>query len=306
MTRFAICAFAMAVLASPVAAGPLHDAVNAGDIAQVKVLVAQVGDINERQFPFGTALHIAATSGDAEMAEVLLAAGADVNLDYPGRGSPLKVAALKGNEAVALVLIAHSADILATSGNGTTPLHAAAEGGHPSMVELLIARGADVNARSGEKAGIPNYAAIYSAGQAGYFDIVELLRAYGAKGPTIEPVSELLASADSSAGENVFIGHCGACHSAERGTPARMGPNLWGVLGRKKASFEGFKYSPAFDRLQGTWTIAEFNAFISAPVDYVPGTAMRREGIEDRVKRANLIAFLRQRSDAPPPLPPRP
>ena len=307
MTKFATYAFAIAVLASPVAAGPLHDAVKADDIAQVKLLIAQGEDINKRQFPVGAPLHYAAISGNAQIAEVLLAAGADVNIDYPGLGSPLKVAALKGNEAIAVVLIAHGAGVLATSGNGTTPLHAAAEGGHPSMVELLIEKGADVNARSGEKARFPSYAAIDSAGQAGYFDIVELLRAYGAKGPIIKPVSELLASADSSAGERVFIGRCGACHTAEKSQTGRwMGPNLWGVLGRQKASFEGFKYSPAFDRLGGTWTIAEFNAFIAGPVDYVPGTTMRQEGIEDARKRADLVAFLRQMSDDPPPLPQRP
>ena len=144
-----------------------------------------------------------------------------------------------------------------------------------------------------------------------HFDAVDLLRAYGARGPEVEPVAELLASADTSKGEQVFQNSCGICHSIERGAPdtRKRGPNLWGMLGREKASFEGFAYSPAFARLVGTWTLAEFNAFFASPVDYVPGTWM---GITDppgsvsvagKMQRANLIAFLRLNSDDPLPLP---
>ena len=108
----------------------------------------------------------------------------------------------------------------------------------------------------------------------------------------------------------MFNHACLGCHSVEEGGPARTGPNLWGVLGRKKASIEGFPYSRAFRRLVGTWTLAEFNAFIAAPMDYVPGTNMNdgvaSAGVIDASERANLIAFLRQNSDDPPPLPQRP
>jgi cytochrome c len=306
MIKPSICACAIAFLASPAAAGPLHDAVKTGDIAQVKLLIAQGEDLNKRQFPGGAPLHYAAIWGNAEMAELLLAEGAEVNLDDRSLGTPLKMAAFKGNEAVAVVLIANGAEILATSGNGTTPLHAAAEGGHASIVELLIESGADVNARSAPKSGTPDYAPVHSAGQFFHFDIVDLLRAYGARGPTVKPVTDFLTSADPSSGEEVFNGACRGCHNIEQGLPARAGPNLWGVLGRKKSSFENFKYSQAFGRLVGTWTLAEFNAFVAAPMDYVPGTTMHAEGVEDPTQRANLIAFLRQNSDDPPPIPPRP
>jgi len=240
------------------------------------------------------------------MAEVLLAEGADVNLVEPDLGTPLKVAAIKGNEAVAVVLIAKGAD-MAPSGDGTTPLHAAAERGHVSMVELLIESGADVNARSIDSE-VPGagFAPVQSAGQSSHFDIIDLLRAYGATGPTVEPVTELLASADPTDGEEVFNGACRVCHSIEQGSPSRMGPSLWGVLGREKADNENFRYSQAFGRLVGTWTLAEFNAFIAAPTDYVPGTSMLAGGVEDPTQRANLIAFLRRNSDDPPPLPQRP
>ena len=308
MTKLLLSACVLAALASHAVAGPLHDAVKAGDIEQVKLLIAQGEDVNQGEYPGGTPLHQAALWGTAEMAELLLAEGAEVNFEVLILGTPLKTAALKGNEAVAIVLIAHGADVEAGGANGTTPLHAAAEGGHASIVELLIENGADVNARSPETSQSYEHAPVHSAGLNGHFDIVDLLRAYGARGPAIEPVADLLASAASSEGEEVFNHACRICHSVEEGGPARAGPNLWGVLGRKKASFEGFTYSRAFGRLVGTWTLAEFNGFIAAPLDYVPGTNMNVQiaRVKDPTQRANLIAYLRQNSDDPPPLPQRP
>ena len=108
------------------------------------------------------------------------------------------------------------------------------------------------------------------------------------------------------AGEKVFNDACRGCHSIDQGTATGAGPSLWNVIGRQKASAEKFNYSEAFKRLVGTWTLPELNAFITAPVDYVPGTNMNSEGVVDMKQRADLIAFLRQKSDKPAPLPKRP
>jgi cytochrome c len=301
-----------AALSSQAAAGPLHEAVNAGDVAQVKALIASGEDVNQKDRSLGSPLHRAAISGDGEMAKLLIAEGADVNAENRSLGSPLHLAARRGREAVAAVLIANGAKVNFKHRDGTTPLHVAAEGGHNTVVELLIANGADVNARKPGTDGSPDYdPPVQLAGLNGHFDTVDLLRAYGARGPEVEPVAALLASAESSKGEQVFKKACGSCHAVVKSAadPQERGPNLWGVLGREKASLEGFAYSPAFARLVGTWTLAEFNAFIASPVDYVPGTAMGISGdpsmimVSDKVQRANLIAFLRQKSDDPPPLP---
>ena len=174
------------------------------------------------------------------------------------------------------------------------------------MVELLIESGADVNARSVDQEEGKNFAPVHSAGQSFHFDIVELLRAYGAAGPTIEPITSLLASPDLSAGEKVFNDACGGCHSTDQGRATGAGPNLWNVLGRQKASVENFNYSEAFGRLVGTWTLPELNFFIAAPMDYVPGTNMTSKGVTNTKERADLIAFLRQNSDNPAPPPKRP
>ncbi len=290
-------------------AGPLHDAVKEGDIEEVKQLIASGADVNQNQRSLGTPLHQASMWGSRELAELLIAHGANVNADNAIMGTPLLRAARKGNEGVAAVLIAHGADVGARWTDGTTPLHAAAEGGHAGVVDLLVANGADVNARSVDtavKKGFPGragYSALHSAGLNGHIDIVDLLRAYGARPPIVEPVTKLLASASSGEGEKIFDEYCNVCHSIEVAGFARNGPNLWGVLGQKKAGIEGFAFSKAFTRTQGTWTLPEFNAFIASPVDYVPGTKMVFAGFNDPATRANLIAFLRTKSDNPPPLP---
>ena len=302
MAKLVIITCFLALLGTPAMAGPLHDAVKAGDAAEVKRLIVDGEDVNERAPVKGTPLHQAAIWAGAEIAELLLAAGADSNSDDSILGTPLKMAALKGNTAVAVVLIAHGADVNAASADGTTPLHSAAAGGRAAMVDLLVASGADVNAKS-LVSGSTDFAPIHSAGLDGHFDVVELLRALGATGPTVPPVAGLLSSADPSEGENVFNDNCSLCHSIEKGAAARQGPNLWGVLGSKKASVEDYSYSQALGRLVGTWTPTEFNAYVAAPMDYVPGTKMNVRGISDPVQRADLIGFLSQHSDDPPPLP---
>jgi cytochrome c len=309
MRGFLLFLYVFMALVTQAIADPLHDAVKDGDMAKVKLLIASGEDVNQNHKTMGTALHHVAIWGSAEMAELLISAGADVSALNKTLGSPLHRAARKGNEAVAAVLIAHGADVNARRDEGNTPLHDAAEGGHAGMIDLLVANGADVNARSSYSAlkpgvfGWAGFPPVHPAGSNDHFDIVDLLRAYGAGPPDLEPLSKFMASASPDEGERLFNEACAACHTAEKGGLDNRGANLWGILGRKKASVEGFAYSAAFDRLVGTWTLTELNAFIAAPTTYVPGTKMRIEDLPDPVMRANLIAFLRLKNDNPPPLP---
>ena len=293
----------LATLAAPAMAGPVHDAVKDGDIVEVTRLIAEGEDVNQTDPRLGTPLHQAAIWANAEMVELLLDEGADVNTDSPLLGTPLSMAAIKDNAEAVTVLLAAGADQRPRSTDGRTPLHAAAIGGNPAIIQMLVDAGGDVNARTTDD---QNYAPTHSAGLAGHFDMVRLLRALGTTGPPVELVTGLLSTADVSSGGDYFESHCVGCHAVEKNPPGpRHGPNLWGVLGRDKASIEGFRYSPALQRTEGIWTFAELNAFLSSPTDYVPGTTMhvRTEGT---AHRASLIAFLRQQSDAPLPFPTSP
>lgn len=115
-------------------------------------------------------------------------------------------------------------------------------------------------------------------------------------------VVAMLASADPEAGAKVSR-KCAACHSFDEGGPNKVGPHLWGVVGRDIASAEGFSYSDALTELQGDWTYEKLATFLHNPRDFAPGTKMSFAGIKDDEDLANLIAFLRNQSGDPQPLP---
>jgi cytochrome c len=116
------------------------------------------------------------------------------------------------------------------------------------------------------------------------------------------PVEVVLAKADVGRGEK-SAQKCGTCHTFDKGGRNQVGPNLWGVIGRPKASVPGFNYSPALKAMGGTWTVEEIYHFIANPKGMVPGTAMTFAGIPRPTERADIIAFLNAKSDNPAPLP---
>src|ERR1700749_2741818 len=69
----------------------------------------------------------------------------------------------------------------------------------------------------------------------------------------IDPVSPLLASADAAKGQD-SAKICLTCHTFGKGEPAKVGPNLWGVVGGPTAHMQGFSYSEAVQNLKSTWT----------------------------------------------------
>ena len=117
-----------------------------------------------------------------------------------------------------------------------------------------------------------------------------------------EPIEKLLASADISKGENAAK-KCAACHTFGKGEPNRVGPNLYGVVGRAKASVAGFNYSAAMKAKGGNWTIEELNTYLINPKAMVPGTTMSFAGLPRGSERADVIAYLNSKSDSPAALP---
>lgn len=118
----------------------------------------------------------------------------------------------------------------------------------------------------------------------------------------LEPIGPLLASANAEAGKKQ-ANKCAACHTFDKGGKPKLGPPLWDVVNRNKAAVDGFNYSPALAKKEGTWNYESLNIFIVKPRSYVPGTKMVFAGIRKPSDRANLIAYLRSLSDQPKPLP---
>jgi len=127
-----------------------------------------------------------------------------------------------------------------------------------------------------------------------------------AAAPTEEPIAVRLAKADVAAGQK-SASICTSCHTLGKGEPAKIGPNLYGVVGGPAAHMQGFNYSKAMQdkRAAGlTWTFANLDTFLTAPQKFVPGTAMGFAGFGTQAQtRANVIAYLRTLSDNPVPLP---
>jgi cytochrome c len=117
-----------------------------------------------------------------------------------------------------------------------------------------------------------------------------------------QPIEQLLASADVKRGEN-SAKKCASCHTFNKGGKPLVGPNLWGVVGRNKASEAGFNYSAALKAKGGNWSFDELNHFIQNPKTDIPGTAMTFPGIPRATERADILAYLNTLSDNPAPLP---
>lgn len=123
-----------------------------------------------------------------------------------------------------------------------------------------------------------------------------------AKAEPAEPIAVRLASSDPGKGQ-AAAKQCAACHTFEKGGPNRVGPNLYGIVDRPKASHEGFNYSAALKGKGGTWTYDDLDQFIASPKGYIPGTSMGYAGLTRGGQRADLINYLHTLSDNPVPLP---
>jgi cytochrome c len=111
-----------------------------------------------------------------------------------------------------------------------------------------------------------------------------------------------LAKANPDDGRDVFK-RCLQCHTSEKDGPNRVGPNLWGIVGRARASRPGFPYSDAMKSHPGNWTFEELAKYLHDPRADIPGNKMAFVGIKDNAQLADLLVYLRNLNDSPAPLP---
>lgn len=116
-------------------------------------------------------------------------------------------------------------------------------------------------------------------------------------------IGALMQNANFDKGKSVAK-KCIACHTFDKGGANKVGPNLWNVVGSKKAHLgNSFNYSKAMLEKGGNWGYDELFAFLKNPKGFIKGTRMAFAGISNPQEVADLIIYLRSMSDDPAALP---
>jgi len=114
-------------------------------------------------------------------------------------------------------------------------------------------------------------------------------------------IMALFASTSSAEGAKIFK-KCAACHSISQSGGNKIGPALWGVLGRKAGSVSDYKYSKAIVAHGKPWSFEEMNGFLLKPKDWIKGTKMSFAGLKKANERAAVILYMNENTDNPLPL----
>ena len=99
-------------------------------------------------------------------------------------------------------------------------------------------------------------------------------------------------AAGSATNGAALFNRCAICHDNHKGGANRIGPNLFGVVGRKAGRYPGFSYSTAMKNSGVTWTNEKLDAYVASPQQVVPGNKMAFAGISSAAQRGDLIAYL--------------
>ena len=114
-------------------------------------------------------------------------------------------------------------------------------------------------------------------------------------------IMALFASVSAAEGAKVFL-KCAACHSIKEGGANKIGPALWGVLGRTAGSVPGYKYSKAMVTHGKNWSFEEMNGFLIKPKNWIKGTKMSFAGLKNAKDRAAVIRYMNENTNSPLPL----
>ena len=115
-------------------------------------------------------------------------------------------------------------------------------------------------------------------------------------------IQEILAMGDLAHGEKVFK-KCSACHIVAKGGKNKIGPALYGIVGKASAISEGYSYSKALKAHGKNWSFEELNAYLLKPQAHNKGTKMAFAGLRKDKDRASVILYLNSQSDSPIPKP---
>jgi len=96
---------------------------------------------------------------------------------------------------------------------------------------------------------------------------------------------------DAVKGKSVFQ-RCAICHRAEKDAGNGLGPNLFGIVGRKAGTAPGFAYSTAMTGSGIVWSTDKLTAYVTHPSTVVPGNRMAFSGIGNPEQVSDVVAYL--------------
>jgi cytochrome c len=113
----------------------------------------------------------------------------------------------------------------------------------------------------------------------------------------LAPVALILSAGSALAqsaerGERTFNQQCKACHTVEKGGASPIGPNLFGVVGRKAGTLEGYSYSEAMKKSGITWDDAALEDYLKDPKAKVPQGKMAFAGLRQVAALGDVVAYL--------------
>jgi len=123
----------------------------------------------------------------------------------------------------------------------------------------------------------------------------------GSVGSESGNIMALFASTSAAEGAKVFK-KCAACHSIAEDGGNKIGPALWGVLGRPAGSIPDYKYSKAMAAHSKNWSFEEMNGFLIKPKNWIKGTKMSFAGLKKANERAAVILYMNTKTNNPLPL----
>ena len=115
-------------------------------------------------------------------------------------------------------------------------------------------------------------------------------------------IKDFLALGSIEHGQKVFK-KCSACHVVAKGGKNKIGPALYGILGKKSGSVSDYKYSKALAAYGKVWSYEEMNGFLIKPTAHIKGTKMAFAGLKNEKDRASILLYLNSQKDNPIPLP---